>query len=67
MRILEKVYCKPEGRATTAIRSLLCIEAAREKDGQYNPLKETEFNSLLDEIVQDAFDAGRYFENKKTA
>jgi hypothetical protein len=53
-----KVIYSSESNEAYEIRTLFCQESKREG----NPLMETNFNSLLQKIVQDAFDAGRTFE-----
>ena len=65
MRVVEKVFCHPDGNKVQSLRTLFCIEAKEKRPDEYNPLAETEFNNLLDEIVQEAFDDGiRYQSNK---
>lgn len=48
------------------IRVLFCDEAAKPPTPNRNPLIDTEFNKLLDEIVQEAFDEGREFQRKNS-
>lgn len=64
MRVEEAVYCKPEGPSTQDIRGLIC-DISRAKESDENPLTSTNFNDLLDKVVQEAFDAGRKYEQRK--
>lgn len=62
MPVQEKVTCKPSPTGPASdIRTLFCREAG---NGNRNPLIETNFNHLLDQIVQEAFDEGRDYEKK---
>jgi hypothetical protein len=65
MRIEEKVSCHPEGDKVQKIRTLFCAESASKRPNEYNPLIETDFNDLLSEIVQKAFNAGVIYQMNK--
>jgi hypothetical protein len=64
MRVTEAVYCVAEGQSSQDIRGLFC-ETSRADRSDENPLINTDFNVLLDKVVQEAFDAGRAYEQKK--
>jgi len=57
------VKYETEGKNAMDIRTLFCQVASTAPDNQ-NPLEKTNFNELLSEIVQSAFDAGRYYEKE---
>lgn len=59
---IEVKYSPDEGLGMK-IRTLFCREAGKEPDDK-NPLQETDFNALLEQIAQVAFDEGRQFERK---
>lgn len=56
-----EVKCKPDQSLAYDIRVLFCQQAEAKPDGS-NPLISTQFNELLDKIVQTAFDEGRQFQ-----
>jgi len=66
MRVEVKVTCHPDGPHVQSLRTMLCIESREDRAEDYNPLIETGFNDLLDEIVQQAFLAGRQYEENKS-
>lgn len=66
MRVEVKVTCHPDGHRVQSLRTLFCIESKESRVEDYNPLIETSFNDLLDEIVQEAFLAGRQYEENKS-
>ena len=59
-----KVECMPDETLSFSIRALFCHESGQTKDKDRNPLIETNFNHLLAEITQRAFDEGRCFERE---
>lgn len=61
MSVEIKIECRPEGDAAHTIRTLFCQEAGMEQKGLRNPLMDTNFNKLLDEIAQTAFNEGITF------
>lgn len=56
-----KVRCTPDAQPATAIRTLFCRVANQEPSDE-NPLVKTDFNLLLEQIAQLAFEEGRAFE-----
>lgn len=50
--------------STYQIRGLFCTESAKNNKEDRNPLMETKFNELLNQIAQKAFDEGREYERK---
>lgn len=53
-----QIIYTPDTEAANNIRTLFCKESQR----QDNPLIETNFNELLQEVAQIAFDEGRNFQ-----
>ena len=64
--ITEIVKYSPDSDDGMRIRILFCHESSAENDSDRNPLVETDFNNLLQELTQKAFDEGRDYERKRT-
>mgnify|MGYP001567928339 CR=1 FL=1 len=64
MPVKVAVTCSPDVSVGAKIRTLFCEEAvAKPVDGR-NSLTETDFNKLLGQLCQLAFDEGRAFERE---
>jgi hypothetical protein len=65
MPVSINVKCDPDQTAASELRNLICRESAYvPTEKPRNPLMETNFNELLERVVQYAFDEGRRFEKK---
>ena len=62
MEVEVKVTCKPIGDNANKLRIFACHLAKTEYDANFNPLSETDFNSTLAELVQEAFEDGRRYQ-----
>lgn len=51
----------PDGNEANELRALLCMVARKPPTIGGSPLTETNFNELLDQVAQQAFDDGRRF------
>ena len=58
------VKCQPDHSTATILRRLICEESHINEPEGRNPLKETEFNDHLAELVRIAFLDGRRFERE---
>lgn len=67
MDIVETVKCKPTSSKCSKLRDIACQIAVTEWDNGSNPLVDTQFNTLLEDVVQQAFDAGRNYEKRRQA
>ena len=63
--ITEIVKYSPDCDDGMKIRILFCQESSAENDSDRNPLVETNFNDLLQELTQKAFDEGRDYERER--
>ncbi|WP_321276944.1 hypothetical protein [Thiomicrorhabdus indica] len=61
MPVVINVKCYPDSKTAAEIRTLFCTTYS-EKPADKNPLAETNFNDLLAQIAQKAFDEGRRFQ-----
>jgi hypothetical protein len=58
-----EIKCSPSQSLALEIRTLFCRESTKKPNGD-NPLSTTNFNELLNQIAQAAFEEGLIFRQK---